>query len=65
MATISLFVGTEQTDEIVFAALEREIKASAMKARVKALNEMFPGLGDSDEKLWPLLRQLEDERGRS
>jgi hypothetical protein len=65
MAKKGFFAASEQTEEIVFAALEREIKAAATKARVKALSEMVPGLRESDDELWPLLRQLEEQGGRS
>ncbi len=55
---------TEQTEETVFAALEQEMRAAVDKARVKAMNEIAPGLSESDDELGSLLHELEGSHRR-
>jgi hypothetical protein len=64
MSTQNFFELTDQTEETVFAALEEEMRAAVDKARVKAMHERVPGLSESDDELWPLLRKLESAPGR-
>lgn len=60
MSTQEFFATMDQSEETVFAALEYEIRAAAMKARIRALNEMAPLLRGSEDDQQRLLRKLED-----
>ena len=60
MSIQDFFATTDQSAETVFAALEREIRAAAMKARIRALNEMAPSLRGFEDDRQLLLRKLED-----
>jgi hypothetical protein len=61
MATQTFFETLKQDEDAVFAALEQAIRAAAVKARVRALNETAPESSASDSDRQLQLQKLDDD----